>query len=59
MQTISKYVAAFILALASSYFGPSESQHHEEKEVQIRVQIIKSSPCVSDTVLFDDQDLLS
>ena len=59
MQTIGKYVAALILALASSYFGPSESQHHEEKEIQIRVQIIKPTPCLTDAVLFENQDLLS
>ena len=59
MQTISKYVAAFILALASSFFGPSEGQHHEEKEVQISIQVIKTSPCVTGVSLVNKHPLLS
>ena len=59
MQTISKYVAAFILALASSYFGPSEAQHHEEKEVEIKIQIIKSAPCSAHATFMYEHDLLS
>ena len=59
MQTISKYVAAFILALASSYFGPSEGQKQEEREVHIRVQVIHKSPCLADAILINDQELLS
>ena len=59
MQTISKYVAAFILALASSYFGPSEAQQHQEKEVDIHIRVIQSSPCASNMNLSVYQDLLA
>lgn len=47
MQTIGKYVAAFILALASSYFGPSEADHPKEKETEIHIRVLRSSPCLA------------
>ena len=59
MQTIGKYVAALILALASSYFGPSEEQRQEEKEVHIRVKVFHQSPCLADAFVVVDSELLS
>lgn len=59
MQTIGKYVAALIIALSSSFFGPSEDTHPKEKEAQIRVRIIKSSPCVTHAAVIEEFHLLS
>lgn len=50
MQTIGKYVAAFILVLASSYFNPSGEHDHTEKEVEVRSELIKTSPCMADAI---------
>ena len=49
MQTIGKYVAAFILALASSYFGPSETEHQEEK-AEIQIRVLLKSPCLAEAI---------
>lgn len=59
MQTIGKYVAAFILVLASSYFNPSEEHEHAEKQVEIRVELIKKSPCMSIATISIERDSLS
>ena len=58
MQTISRYVAAFILALTSSYFGPSEAEQHEEKKAHTHIEIIKASPCIADVFNAVEQDSL-
>ena len=50
MQTIGKYVAAFILALASSYFGPSETEHQEEKKAEIHIRVLVKSPCLAEAI---------
>lgn len=48
MQTIGKYVAALIVALTSSFFGPSENIESNEKEAQIHKSVIKTLKCTAD-----------
>jgi len=59
MQTIGKYAAAFILALASSYFGHSEAEHTKENKAEIRVHVMQKSTCIADAVPILKADQIS
>lgn len=59
MQTIGKYVAAFILVLASSYFNPSAEHESLEKEVELHVRVIKTYPCMTDMTTTTERDPLT